>query len=143
MSIIKKIPWLSLTLALLTYSSLGWFISAINLNPIAWIGIAIALLLVVAIMTMPLLEFNKYTNYLFKSNIRTFIAAIVGALLLFMMLGWFRLFLDTLVIVAINILVRIDFQTAGWQQIYAFATLASIALSGLGIGSLIHRLMST
>ncbi|MEA5573127.1 hypothetical protein [Calothrix sp. UHCC 0171] len=143
MSIIKKIPWLSLTLALLTYSSLGWFISVINLDPIAWIGVAIALLLVVAIMTMPLLEFNKYTNYLFKSNIRTFVAAIFGALLLFLMLGWFRLFLDTLVIVAANILVRIDFQTAGWQQIHAFGILSLIALSGLGIGSLLHRLMST
>ncbi len=141
MSIIREIPWASLTLALLTYCSLGWVISSANITLIGWIGVAIATLILVGILTIPGIKFTQYSNYLFKSNTRTFAIAIFTAFSLFLMIAWFRLFLDTLVVMAATILVRIDFQTAGLRQIYAFSTLSFISLLGLAIGVLIHWLM--
>ncbi|NJL61135.1 MAG: hypothetical protein HC903_03990 [Methylacidiphilales bacterium] len=141
MSIIKKIPWLSLVLALLTYCSLGWVISSVNITLIGWIGVAIAILILVGILTIPGVEFAQYSNYFFKSNTRTFVVTILAAFSLFLMIAWFRLFLDILVIIAATILVRIDFQTAGLRQVYAFGTLSFISLLGLGIGVLIHRFL--
>jgi hypothetical protein len=140
-TIIRKIPWVSLTLALLTYSSLGWVISRADITLIEWVGVAIAILILVGILTIPGIRFVQYSNYLFRSNTRTFIITLLGAFSLFLMIAWFRLFLDTLVIVAATILVRIDFQTAGFRQIYAFGILSFISLLGLAIGVLIHRLM--
>jgi hypothetical protein len=139
MPIIRKIPWVSLTLALLTYSSLGWVISGTYIPLIGWLGIAIAILILVGILTIPGLQFAQYSNYLFQSNTRTFVITIFAAFSLFLMIAWFRLFLDTLVIMAATILVRIDFQTAGLRQIYAFGTLSFISLLGLAIGVFIHR----
>jgi hypothetical protein len=141
MSIIREIPWVSLTLALLTYCSLGWVISSVNITLFGWIGVAIAILILVGILTIPGIKFAQYSNYLFKSNTRTFVITIFTAFSLFLMIAWFRLFLDTLVVMAATILVRIDFQTAGLRQIYAFITLSFISLLGLAIGVLIHRLM--
>jgi hypothetical protein len=141
MSIIRKIPWVSLTLALLTYSSLGWMISRANITLIEWVGVAIAILMLVGILTIPGIRFVQYSNYLFRSNTRSFIVTILAAFSLFLMIAWFRLFLDTLVIIAATILVRIDFQTAGFRQIYAFSILSFISLLGVAIGVLIHRLM--
>ncbi|PAX54847.1 hypothetical protein [Brunnivagina elsteri] len=141
MSIIREIPWVSLTLALLTYSSLGWVISSANITPIGWVGVAIAILILVGILTIPGIKFAQYSNYLFKSNTRTFVVTVFAAFSLFLMIAWFRLFLDTLVVIAATILVRIDFQAAGLRQVYGFATLSFISLLGLAIGALIHGLM--
>jgi hypothetical protein len=116
-------------------------ISSANVTLIGWIGVAIATLILVGILTIPGIKFAQYSNYLFKSNARAFAIAIFAAFSLFLMIAWFRLFLDTLVVMAATILVRIDFQTAGLRQIYAFSTLSFISLLGLAIGVLIHWLM--
>ncbi|WP_306298966.1 hypothetical protein [Nostoc sp. T09] len=51
------------------------------------------------------------------------------------MLAWFRMFLDTLLIVAAAILARIDFQSAGFKQGKAFWITSVLSLAGLALGA--------
>lgn len=141
MSIIRRVPWLSLTLALLTYCSLGWVVSRASVSPMVWLGIAIGVLLLVGIVTRPWMQLANYSSTVFKSNTRTFVITVLGAFSLFLMISWFRLFLDSLVVVAATILVRIDFQAAGFRQLDAFGIMSFISLFGLSLGVLINRLM--
>ncbi len=141
MSILARLPWVSLLLALLTYCSLGWVISQTYMSDLALLVTAIAVLLLVAAITTPWVELANYSNFLFKSNSRTFAVTVFGAFALFLIIAKFRLFLDTLVIIAATILVRIDFQSVGLKQIHSFSIMSIIALSGLAIGILISRLL--
>ncbi len=141
MSILARLPWISLVLALLTYCSLGWVISKTYISNFALLTTAIAVLLLVAVLTTPWVKLTNYSIFLFKSNSRTFAITVFGAFALFLIVAQFRLFLDTLVIIAATILVRIDFQSAGLKQIHSFSIMSIISLSGLAIGILISRLL--
>jgi hypothetical protein len=138
MSIIKRLPWVSLTLALLTYCSLGWVIAQEHLPLAAWFAIVSIIILVISALATPWAQVSLYSNLLFKSDTRTFLIAVLGAFSLFLMISWFRLFLDSLLITSATILVRIDFQTAGFRNIDTFATLVFIAMTGLALGVAIN-----
>jgi hypothetical protein len=113
MSTSKGLPWISLLLILLTYGSLGWTVSQIPLATYQWVLISTAILFLVALLTQSWRAIAKYSNFIFRSNTRSFAIAIFGAFLIFLMSAWFRVFLDTLLVVAATILMRIDLQTAG------------------------------
>ncbi|GAA6620629.1 hypothetical protein NUACC26_064450 [Scytonema sp. NUACC26] len=90
-------------------------------------------------LTSPSSKVADYSFALFKSNLRSFSVTVLAALLFFMMLAWFRVFLDTLVIVAASIMARIDFQTSGFSQRQAFWILSTISLVSLGLGAIAQR----
>jgi hypothetical protein len=137
--IIKRIPWVSLTLALLTYSIIGWVISQARIPPNAWFVVILVMVVVIGALATPLSEFNRYSNLFFKSDSRTFGLAVVGAFSLFLMIAWFRLFLDCLLIASATILVRIDFQAAGFRYLDSLGALYFTAMTGLAMGVLINR----
>ncbi|BAZ16938.1 hypothetical protein NIES4071_88160 [Calothrix sp. NIES-4071] len=139
MSVIKRVPWVTLTLALLTYCCLGWVISQERVPPSAWFAIVPIVILFVGALATPWAQINLYSNLLFKSDVRSFCIAVLGAFLLFLMISWFRLFLDFLLLTSAMILVRIDFQMAGFQYIHTFAALCIIAIIGLAMGVLINQ----
>jgi signal transduction histidine kinase len=146
MPIIKRLPWVSLGLLLLTYVSLGWVISKAvskaHVPPYTWLIVVNAVLFLVGFLTTPWSWMSDYANLFLQSKLRSFGLAILGAFLFFLMIAWFRVFLDTLVIIAAIILVRIDFQSAGIRQAYAFWITCFISLCGLFLGALIQRLMA-
>jgi hypothetical protein len=73
-----------------------------------------------------------------QSNLRSFAVTILGAFLFFLMLAWFRIFLDTLLIISAGILAKIDFQTAGFKQGPAFLITLLFSLAGLALGKVLH-----
>ncbi len=66
---------------------------------------------------------------------------VLASLLFFVMVAWFRVFLDTLVIIAASILARIDFQTSNFSRGQTFWILSTISLIGLGFGANAQRLI--
>jgi len=62
--------------------------------------------------------------------------------LFFLMVAWFRLFLDTLLIIAAAVLARIDFQTAGFKEGQAFLLTSLFSLVGMAGGATIHMSLS-
>ncbi|MCL6752315.1 hypothetical protein KBT16_15625 [Nostoc sp. CCCryo 231-06] len=141
MSILQRVPWVSLALVLLSYSTLGWVIAE-TLAPLSvWVATVVAILLLIVTLTIPWMKMKYYFSILLKSNTRSFAVAVLAAFLFFIMIAWFRVFLDTLLIVSATILVKIDFQTAGLREELAFWTASIFSLTGLGLGALIYKLI--
>jgi hypothetical protein len=139
MSILKKIPWFSLTLILLSYSTLGWIIFEEKAPWYVRLITAVTILLSLILLTNPWLKLDDYSHIFFKSNARTFLVAILAAFLFFLMIAWFRVFLDTLLILSATILAKIDFQAVGLKPALAFGCISFCSLLGLGIGALINH----
>jgi len=139
MSILKKIPWFSLTLVLLSYSTLGWVIFEEKAHWYIWLITVVTILLSLICVTNPWLKLNEYSSILFKSNSRTFGVTVLAAFLFFLMIAWFRVFLDTLLILCATILAKIDFQAVGLKPSLAFGCISFCSLLGLVLGALINH----
>jgi hypothetical protein len=141
MSIFNRIPWIALGLLLLSYSTLGWALSNTQAPWFVWLVVVMSLLLLVGTLTAPYSTLAKYSSILLGSNTKTFVATILGAFLFFMMLAWFRVFLDTLLIICSAILARIDFQSAGFKEGQAFMVTSIFSIAGVGLGGIIHTVV--
>jgi hypothetical protein len=141
MSILQRLPFVSLGLLLLTYTTLGWVISAAYAPWFVWLVVAIAIFALVGCLTISWTRLTDYSFVFFKSNLRSFGLSFLGAFLFFLVIAKFRVFLDTLVIFAATILARIDFQTAGFTQGQAFWLISIFSLTGLAVGALINQVI--
>jgi hypothetical protein len=139
MSILKKIPWFSLILVLLSYSTLGWLIFEEKTPWSVRLITLLTTLLSLICVTNPWLKLDDYSQIFFKSSTRTFGMAILAAFLFFLMIAWFRVFLDTLLIICATILAKLDFQSVSLKPPLAFGCIFSCSLIGLGLGALINR----
>ncbi len=142
MSILKRLPWISLALVLLSYSTLGWVLSEAQTSLSVWLVVMLAVLLLLGSLTAPLSLVTKYSTILFRSNIRSFAVAVFGAFLFFLMLAWFRVFLDTLLIISAAILARIDFQGAKFSEGQTFLMTSITSLTGVALGAGMQTLFS-
>ncbi|TBR59550.1 hypothetical protein BLD44_015470 [Mastigocladus laminosus UU774] len=142
MPFLKRLPWLSLTLLLLTYIIFGWLLARSKTQPILWLVFAIATVLFISSLTIPFSKVSDYSVSLFRSNIKSFGVTVLGAFLFFLILARFRLFLDILVMIAAAILVRIDFLVAGFNQAQIFLITTTFSFTGLALGALVEKLMS-
>ncbi|MCX7596290.1 MAG: hypothetical protein N2235_21540 [Fischerella sp.] len=142
MLILKRLPWSSLLLLLFTYITLGWVLYKANVQPHVWVLVVLAILLFVGGLTIPWSQIADYSISFFASNLRSFGVAVLGAFLFFLILAWFRQFLDILVITAAVVLVKIDFQTAGFKEGLTFWITNIFSLTGLGLGALAARVAS-
>ncbi|WGV27874.1 hypothetical protein [Halotia branconii] len=142
MSILKRLPWVSLALVLLSYSTLGWVLSEAQTSLSVWLVVLLSVLLLVGSLTAPLSLITQYSTILFSSNIRSFAVAVFGAFLFFLMLAWFRVFLDTLLIISAAILARIDFQGAKFSEGQAFLMTSITSLTGVALGAGMQTLSS-
>lgn len=141
-TIIKRLPWISLGLLMLTYTNLGWVSYQAGYSLITWLLLVIGILLLTGSFTTPWSQISDFFRFLFKSNLRYFGLTLLGAFLLFLILAQFRLFLDILVIIAATMLARLDFQGAGFKEKLAFGIIFIFSLFGLGLGVILHLLIS-
>lgn len=126
----------------LAYASLGWLISEAHLHWSTWLGIAIAILFLLSALTTPWLKIADYSIIFFRSDTRTFAFSVLAAFLFFLMIAWFRVFLDTLVIISANILLRIDLQASGLGEKQTFLITSIISLTGLALGAVMQMAFS-
>jgi hypothetical protein len=131
-----KIPWLSFTLLLLTYITLGWLLEAFD-DPIAAWVVAIACIFFLSILlASPWSQLRNDLGLLFKSDTRAFFVAVIAAFLTVLIISWFHIFAHGLVAVSSATLFCLDAQTAGWTEIQIFWILTAISIVGLVIGGL-------
>ena len=138
----KSFPWVSLTLVVLAYGSLGWLISQAQLPWFVWLTVVTAILFLLSALTTPWLKIADYSIFFFKSDARGFAFSILAAFLFFLMLAWFRVFLDTLLIISANILLRIDVQTSGLGERQTFFLTSIFSLTGLALGAVMQMAFS-
>ncbi len=140
-TIIKRLPWISLALLILTYTNLGWVTYQASYSLIHWVLLVIAILFLTGSFTTPWSQISDFFHVLLKSNLRYFGLTLLGAFLLFLVLAKFRIFLDILVIIAATMLARLDFQGAGFKERLAFGIIFIFSLFGLGLGVILHILI--
>jgi hypothetical protein len=142
MLMIKRIPWVSLLLAFLTYSSFGWIIIKMQAPLVVWPVIVVAILFLVTGLTSPWSKIANYSAIFVKSDIRSFGSAILAAFIFFLMIAEFRIFLNFLVIFSATILIRIDFQAAGLEEGKSFWFISTFAVLSLALGAGLQLLSS-
>lgn len=142
MSTVKRLPWLALLLLMLSYSTLGWVLSDMQAPFLAWVVLVLTMIFLIGTITAPYPNITIFSNVLLASSIRSFFTAVAGAFLFFLMIAWFRLFLDTLLIVCAALLARIDFQSDGFTEWQAFITALIFSIAGVGLGALINMLLT-
>ena len=141
MSILQKVPWLSLILVFLSYIALGWLVSETNPPLFFWFILGVGILLLLNSLTTPLSEVVSFYTILFESNLKSFAVTILAAFLFFLMIAWFRVFLDILLIISSTILAKIDFQSQGFKPGLTFWLISLFSFSGLGLGALWNNLV--
>jgi hypothetical protein len=138
---IKKLPWASLLLLVFTYGLFGWLISATDRSIWLWVMGASYILLIALALTAPFtLMKTFYTSWL-KSDARAFLSVIVGAFVAVLIVTWLEVFVRILVLLSAAALVRLDLQTAGYNEWQCFSILVIISLTGFGLGILTQYLI--
>lgn len=138
---IKKLPWASLLLLVFTYGLFGGLISATDRSIWLWIMGASYILLIALALTAPFtLMKTFYTSWL-KSDARAFLSVIVGAFVAVLIVTWIEVFVRILVLLSAGALVRLDLQTAGYNEWQCFSILVIISLTGFGLGILMQYLI--
>ncbi|MEG5063495.1 hypothetical protein QUB33_07715 [Microcoleus sp. B3-A4] len=140
----KKNSWVSLTLLFVTYFTLGWKLSEFDVPPhLSWfLAIASILVLTVA-LSFPLRDIKALIMRWFSSDLGAFLSIIVGAMVAVVVFAWMHLFATCLLLISAGALARLDIQMSGWKNWRAFAVLASISLTGVGLGGAIEFLLKT
>ncbi|MEP6485761.1 hypothetical protein NDI43_03235 [Microcoleus vaginatus GB2-A3] len=135
----KKNSWVSLTLLFVTYFTFGWKLSEFDVPPhLTWF-LAIASILVFTVaLSFPLRDIKALIIRWFSSDLGAFLSIIVGALVAVVVFAWMHLFATCLLLISAGALARLDIQISGWKNWRAFAVLASISLTGVGLGGAIE-----
>lgn len=140
----KKNSWVSLTLLFVTYFTFGWKLSEFDVPPhLTWF-LAIASILVLAVaLSFPLKDIKALILRWFSSDLGAFLSIIVGALVAVVVFAWMHLFATCLLLISAGALARLDIQMSGWKNWRAFALLATICLTGVGLGGAIEFWLKT
>jgi hypothetical protein len=140
MPTLKKFPWVSLTLLLVTYSTLGWLLIAFHDPLIVWVIVVVGVLLLAAALSSPWSRIRDGLARLFKSDTRAFLVAVVAAFLSVVIITWLHIFAHALVTISAGTLVKLDAQTAGLTERQTFWLLSIVSLVGLGLGGVAQQM---
>ena len=138
MSTLKKLPWGSLALLLVTYFVFGWLLSvAHSAQVISPVVVALTLLLAGSLTSaLPLVR--DTLSFSLKSDSRAFVIVATVAFVSAVIVTWLQVFAHILVVISAESLARLDLQTAKFTQLQAFLILSTVSLAGLGLGAVAH-----
>jgi hypothetical protein len=139
MSFVKKLPWASLMLLLVTYGAFGWLLYAWTISWKVWLLMTAIALLTALALTAPFELMRICLGALLKSDTTAFISIILGSFAAVILLRWFPFFAHFLILLSAASLARLDIQLAGFSGLQAFLILAIFSLSGLSLGLLTHQ----
>lgn len=131
---VKRLPLLSLAILLAAYTSFSWFLIQSTATWLAW-GLALAFTLLQALLLTTLFDGLKvFLGAWLKSDVGYFTLIIAASLGVTVIMVWFRVFGYFLVLIAAEVLARLDLQNAGFNRVQALLILTTFSLSGLAIG---------
>jgi hypothetical protein len=130
----KSFPWVSLGLLFASYSTFSWFLSNATVNWLVWA-------LVITLSVGEALLLTTFTDGLkslldswLESDLGYFTTVILGALLVAVALVWVNVFGYVLVLLASEMLARLDLQNVGCNRFQSLVVLTGISLLGLALG---------
>lgn len=139
---IKRIPWLSFGLLLLAYSTFSWFLYSLTVSWVVW-ALVIAFALVQALLLTAFADsFRTVIDNWLRSDLGYFASVVIGALFVAFAFVWIRVFSYVLVLVAAEMLARLDLQNAGFNRVQSLLLLTLVSLVGLALGQVANRLIA-
>ncbi|MBW4521127.1 MAG: hypothetical protein KME16_15695 [Scytolyngbya sp. HA4215-MV1] len=143
----RKLPWLSFTLLLVSYTCFGWFISdrfgwffaSTTLPKVVWLlAFAWAFFIDTAFIA-PLTYGSRLVARWFRSDTVAFLTVFSVIAGFMMLLFWLQIFAYIVLIISAEALARVDMQTDGFSPKQAFWFLAILSLLGLICGGILHH----
>lgn len=134
-SLTPKLPWLSLSLLFIAYTSFSWFVAHSAIPWLAW-GLAISFTMLQALLfTTMFARLRLFARLWLRSDLGYFTLILAGAISVTFALVWFRVFGYCLVIVSAEILARLDLQNMmRCNRMQALLILTIVSFSGLLLG---------
>ena len=155
MARLNLIPLLSTGLLIITYAVFGWDIAAKSLD---WsqilfnqfqqwhIGLEqeifivvihalalIAIILTALALTAPIALMTFFVGSWVQSEVRSIVSILIWSFLFVLVLRWFNLFIEFLVLLAAAILGRIEFRSAGFNSLQTLGILTLLCLLSFGV----------
>ncbi|MGV2832110.1 hypothetical protein [Myxosarcina sp. GI1(2024)] len=155
---LKKIPWLSLILLLLTYGVYGWSYTSWGVTSIDEgsifnqferdlaivflysVGGILIILLTIAFTAPISLMTISLSNWL-KSEVRAFLSIFIGAFAFAIIIQMVEVFADFLLLLSAALLFKLDLQLAGYQRWFSWFLLTCLCLLGFGGGILAFNVL--
>ena len=143
----KKIPWLSLTILLLTYGTFGWMYSSwgvavietgellsqletkLALRIIYGLGV-MSVVLIAVVFTAPISLITVSLDNWLRSDTRAFLSIFMGAFAFTLIVQKVNYFATFLVLLASALLVKLDLQLAGYRRWFSWLILTFFCLLG-------------
>jgi hypothetical protein len=140
---VKKIPWLSLTLLLLSYITFSWYLHQSNQNWFVWLEVLVFTLVQTLLLTTFSEAVESFIGRWLNSDIGYFSAILLLSLFTIAALVWVHVFGRVMLIIAAQILARLDLQHSGFNKLQALLFLSAISILGIGAGWAIHGLINS
>lgn len=131
---LAKVPLLSLALLFAAYTTFSWFLHSANINWLAWFAVASFSLVEALLLTTFSGGLRLIVRSWLESDVGYFTVVILGAFLMAVALVWIKVFSYILVVVAAELLARLELQNVGYHRWRAFFILTSVSFAGLAVG---------
>jgi hypothetical protein len=131
---VRKLPWVSLAILLVAYTTFSSFLAHATITWLAWTVVLAFTLLQALLLTTLFDGLKTLISKWLKSDVGYFTLIIVFSLGVTVVFLWFRVFGYILVLVASEVLVRLDLQSAGFNRVQSLIILSFFSLSGLALG---------
>lgn len=127
-------PLLSLLLLLASYITFSWFLYRHTAPWLVWLLVLLFSLLQALLLTAFSYGLRRFIRAWLRSDIGYFSVITLGAFSITVVLAWYKLFECFLMVLAAELLARLDLQNTTLNQWQIFAILTSISLTGLAVG---------
>jgi hypothetical protein len=130
----SKLPWLALGLLLLAYTTFSWFLYASHVSWLAWSAVLVFTLGEALLLTTFSRSLRRLVRSWLLSDIGYFTTIVCVAFLAAIALLWIRVFSYVVMIVASELLARLELQQCQCSRWQSFVVLSLVSFAGLGLG---------
>ncbi len=137
-----KLPWVSLLLLFLTYTTFGWLLYDWTGDRRVWLAVAFGIVVLGGCVTYPSKSISMGFGRFVKTDVRAFILIIIASILSVILLTWFQYSIDIVAISTAGLLVSLDLKTSGWSKAFSLILIIGWQLLGVSAGLTIHHFWS-
>lgn len=130
----RTIPCLSLFLLLASYGTFSWFLYRSTVTWVVWLAVLVLALLQALLLTALATDFKSFLSGWLKSDTGYFVSIIVAACFVAVIFVWIQVFGYILMLLAAEMLARLDLQNLGYTRFQSLAILTVVSLLGLWVG---------
>lgn len=126
--------WVSLTLLLSAYTSFSWFLYHNTQNWIVWLLALVFALAQALLLTAWSRGLRRFLRRWLQSSLGYFALVLLSAMSVAVILVWYHVFEYILVVVAAEILARLDLQQSRLGRWQSLGVLTVVSITGLAVG---------